>query len=719
MFTFTKAPFVWLLIIYVSGILTSTLLSGQAIFVILIFLLTGSLLMIMWSFLYDYKRFYLIIIPLLLIFSVIRYHQFHDHSLHQLAVGKFYLENIYLEFNILEAQGDKFFSRRIARIIRTEPGYEMLTGKKILLNFKRDTTKSELRYLPGETYRTHCNISPVPNNGNPSAFNFKKFMHAQNIHLQAYPDTSGLEYIGMESSLSPFRYFASIRNHLTKWIEVKLPHQRSSALVAALTLGEKGGLDASTLDVFSKTGARHILTVSGMHVGIIMLILLFITAPLKRSSLLFRLIRNTILFSGLWSYVFLIGAQPAVLRAGFMLSIYILAREFYRNQNSLNTLSFSAFVLLFFNPLMLFQLSFIFTYLALFSILCYYKPIFSLWTPGNKVLNYFWQLTSMSIAAQVLMMPISLYFFHIAPIYFMVSGLIATPAALAIFVLTLLFFVEQLIFKGTTTLFAYLLDLISGLFLDSMALIDGLPYSSLQNIWITETALFLFIMVILSFSLAFLHQKKNYLYIGFGIAMILAGYHYWHQRSLEKHEELCIYSDKNDLSIDLFVNKICYSIQSDTLSQKTGDYTSKNHRMKHGIKRITNLRITENYADQYIQYSNGILYFKGCQIYIYSLADVRKIPDDKQQDIDKFQDLVKGNERILRLPKNETNHRMSFLIYTCKNQKCDEVLLSNFPGIIIFPAHLPFWELKSVKKILPDENIWDIRDKGAFRIIWD
>ena len=651
---------------------------------------------------------------------MIRYHQFHDHSMHQLAEEKFNLENIYLEFNILEAPGDKYFSRRIARIIKTEPEYqEVLAGKKLLLYFKRDSTKAELSYLPGETYRTQCNISPVPNSGNPSALNYKKFMHAQNVHLQAYPDTSGLEYIGKKSSLSPFRYFASIRNNLTKRIEEKLPHQRSSALVAALTLGEKGGLDASTLDVFSKTGARHILTVSGMHVGIIMLILLFITAPLKRSRLLFRLTRNTILFSGLWSYVFLIGAQPAVLRAGFMLSIYILAREFYRNQNSLNTLSFSAFVLLFINPLMLFQLSFIFTYLALFSILCYYKPIFSLWTPGNKVLNYFWQLTSMSIAAQVLMMPISLYFFHIAPIYFIVSGLIATPAALAIFVLTILFFVEQLVFKGSSNMFAYLLDQISGLFLDSMALIDGLPYSSLKNIWITETALFLFIMVILSFSMAFLQQKKNYLYIGLWISMILVGYHYWHQKALEKHEELCIYSDKNGLSIDLFVNKICYSIQSDTLSQETGDYTFKNHRMKHGVKSITNLHFAENYADQYIRYSNGILYFKGCQIYFYPIADDRKIPKDKQQDIEKFQDLLKGNERTLRLPKNETNHWMTFMIYTGKNHKYDEVLLRDFPGIIVFPAQLPFWELKSVKKVLPNENIWDIRDKGAFRIIWD
>lgn len=716
MFTFSKVPYFWFIWIYIVGILLVDQLPGNFIFALTLLLSTCIFIAVIQAIVTPKWWFYPMIILLILLIAIVRYLQFHDGQGHRFSETQQTLENVTFRFMILENEGDKRFSRRIAKITKIDAAQKALFGQKILLNFRNDHNPPEEAFTPGQMYENTCHISPIPVNGNPSSFDYKKYMHAQNIHFQAYPDTSTLVYLGNEGSFSPFLYFSNVRQVLVKMIGEQLPGESSAALVSALTLGDISGLDASTLTRFSNTGARHILTVSGMHVGIIMLILMLITSPLKKPGLLLRIIRSALLFSGLWLYIFLIGAQPAVLRAGFMLSIYLLGSEIRKSQNSINTLSFSAFILLLINPMMVFQLSFIFTYLALFSILVFYKPVYGLVFVKNKVLRYFWQLCSLSLAAQILMMPVSAFYFHTAPLYFLLTGIIATPAALAIFSLTLVFFLEQFIFVGNSNIFGVLLDFISRLFLDSVKIIDSIPHSSLQNIWITHVGLFLIVMIVLMFSIALLSDRKSFVFYGLATIAIAVGYRYYHQSELDKHEEICIYSDKNGIMIDLFINRICYSIISDTLSKADQDFVNKSHRMRYGIEKVVDISIQEYYADQHIVFRHGLLTFNNCRIQIYpsgqDIASPRAGPKDKNDPI------PVSIQKVIKLRKDNIETTLKLMLISDANTFLKDRETGFDSYLMVLPADLPIGAAKTIKKKLAGQPTWDIKEQGALRIIW-
>lgn len=698
--------------IYVTGILLADTISGKMLMIFLAFVVTGAFLTVFLVIFHSIRWFYPMTILLFLLFPVLRYLQVHDHSGHEITKDQLRLENVTFEFKLTESLNDKGFLKRIGKITKTDAENTGLMGKKILLYFKGLGQPAGQEYLPGQVYSTKSHVYAIAGNSNPSTFDYKKYMHAQNIHFYAYPDTATTFSVKNERLFSPFSRFEVFRRKMLEILDNELARESSSSLVKALTLGDKGGLDTETLQTFSNTGARHVLTVSGMHVGIIMLILTFVMSPFKDSKVYFKMIRIAVLITGLWSYIFLIGPQPAVLRAGFMLSVYIAGVELYRSQNSLNTLAFSAFLLLFINPLMLFQLSFMFTYLALFSILCFYQPIYRLLRFSNKMANYFWQLTALSLAAQVLMMPVSAFYFHIAPLYFLISGIIATPAALAIFSLTILFFLEFYIFEGTSKIFAYLLDKVSGWFLDSIAMIDALPYSSLKNIWITETGLLLMILTIGLFAIALLAGKKQFLFYGLLMSIAMTLHHYIREDRLDKHQEICIYAYKNGLFIDLFINRICYSIKSDTLSIQNGDFVYGNHRMRYGIKRVINIHPDADHRDQYLIYEKGSIYLNKVKIDIHP-GSIRNDTSSIYPGFHAQRDFQGQNTWSIRSDEEVGLHVLN------------EILTDHFSELpialnstIVLPMHIPPWQIKKIKKSLPEGRLIDLRNDGALRIIF-
>lgn len=281
-------------------------------------------------------------------------------------------------------------------------------------------------------------------------------------------------------------------------------------IVAAMTLGEKKGISKEVRKTFSASGGAHILALSGMHLGILFMILTFLL-PTKRWPKISVL---TELFA-IWAFVFLIGFQPSLVRAAVMLTIYSIARLLSRNTRSMDVLAFTAALLLVISPQWLFDVGFQMSFAAVTGILVLYGPIFrfltyrekdagqtSVWVACRRVLfDGIVGLVVISFTAQLGVAPLVAYYFGNFPTYFLLTNFIVTPAAFLIIVLAIGLLMGLPLLTPLTMV-------VQGM-QSSLLWIKNLPYSNLEvrlSVWQT---LLVYVIIISLCCLVFLCIRKT------------------------------------------------------------------------------------------------------------------------------------------------------------------------------------------------------------------
>lgn len=222
--------------------------------------------------------------------------------------------------------------------------------------------------------------------------------------------------------------FEPSRQRVAAWLEDSGLPLRERALVKALVLGLRDELDNEQKDAFVKSGTIHVLAVSGTHVGFIYAMLLFMFGWWGGGAKA-RISRGVVILLALWGYAGLTGACPSVLRATFMFSLFTLAGMSARRADALNSLFAAALVLLLWDPHMLIEIGFQLSFLAVLGIILFYGALQRLWVPNNWLVGQIWSLTVMSLAAQTLTTPLSLYLFKAFPVWFLPANLIVVTAA--------------------------------------------------------------------------------------------------------------------------------------------------------------------------------------------------------------------------------------------------------------------------------------------------
>ena len=214
------------------------------------------------------------------------------------------------------------------------------------------------------------------------------------------------------------------------------------AVVSAMTLGDKSHIDKGLRQDYSRTGASHVLALSGLHLGIIYFVFSLMTERWRRRyhHVLRPVIEGAILLT-IWSYVFLVGLSPSVVRAAIMITVYSLLSLQNRNKASLNTLAFTAIIMLVIRPMNIFDIGFQLSFVAVAFILLFEQHIYSL-LPSltNPILRWLWRLTSVSIAAQMGVAPLTAYYFHQVSCSFLLTNLVVVVMTTLIIYLSLLFF---------------------------------------------------------------------------------------------------------------------------------------------------------------------------------------------------------------------------------------------------------------------------------------
>ncbi len=260
---------------------------------------------------------------------------------------------------------------------------------------------------------------------NPNQFDYGNYLNTKSIFAQIFANINSIK-ISDKLDKNIWYYSDHLRCKIINNLQNNNFSKEELQVVSALILGQQQGISKETLKDYQYAGAIHILSVSGLHVGFILLFITFLLKPLPKNKLGNTIRLLTIIIS-LWGFAVLAGLSPSVVRSVTMFSFVAVGMYLKRTTNIYHTLLVSMFLILFFQPSFLFDVGFQLSYLSLFFIV-WLQPLFSnLWKPKNKIVTYFWEILTVSFAAQIGAFPLSIYYFHQFPGLFFITNLIIIP----------------------------------------------------------------------------------------------------------------------------------------------------------------------------------------------------------------------------------------------------------------------------------------------------
>lgn len=303
----------------------------------------------------------------------------------------------------------------------------------------------------------------------------------------------------------------TIRQWCSKTLKEQVKEQQTVGMVEALLFGQKDNLSASLRQAYADTGTIHVLAVSGLHVGMLLLLTASIFKCLFRSIGCAVLVEFLILIV-LWVYAWLCNFAPPILRATIMITIAKSGLMLQRSSNTYNALFASAFVLLLWDPLLLLNWGFQLSYMATLGIIYLHPRISGLITIKNSFIQKIWITTSLSAAAQISTIPLILHYFNRFPLYFIIANWLAVPAIFAILALSIAMIAVSRLPVINTVVSFMLTKLV--LFTNTFVFwVAQWPFSTLSNLSISIRSVYLLYLILICICLFFRYKHLVYLVI--------------------------------------------------------------------------------------------------------------------------------------------------------------------------------------------------------------
>jgi len=321
---------------------------------------------------------------------------------------------------IEELKPDLYHTKYILRTLKLN---KLPIEGKVLLLLNKDSIRSTLKI--GQHLALASEIKIIPSNLNPYQFDYGNYMRNLGVTHQVRLKKENLVLLSSPSK-SIKSYAGKLRAKIISGLKQQDFEKDELAVIQSLLLGQRQELSKELQQNYAEAGIIHILAVSGLHVGIILWLLNWCLKLFDRYTY-GRFLKIIILLFCLWGFALLAGLSPSVVRAVSMFSFVAIGLQLKKRTSVLNTLFASLFILLLVNPFYLFQVGFQLSYLAVFSIVILQPTLSKLYTPRNKISGNLWKLTTVSLAAQIGVLPLSLYYFHQFPGLFLLSNIIVLP----------------------------------------------------------------------------------------------------------------------------------------------------------------------------------------------------------------------------------------------------------------------------------------------------
>lgn len=400
------------------------------------------------------------------------------HFSHHYQKGGFFVVKIYKELK----PSAKYY-RFEAKVLQVD---SMAARGNIMLYLNKESTTKKPKI--DFEYCTKAKVVEVSAPLNPHQFNYKKYLENKGIHHMAY--TTPEELIETSTRVhTVYGLAAKLRERINQNLIKNGIKGDALALINALLLGQRQDISEETYNNHVNAGTIHVLAVSGLHVGIILYLLNILLMPLTyfKYGKTLKLIGCIAL---LWCFAVLAGLSASVVRAVTMFSFVYYAYYINRPTNTYNVLALSMFFLLLIKPSFLFDVGFQLSYTAVFAIVFIQPVLARFWVPKNKVLQYFWGLFTVTVAAQLGVLPIGLYYFHQFPGLFFISNLVVLPlifiilsSALIIVLLSFFVPIPSLVVTFFNALIVFL-NRFTGIIANQEAfLLRDVPFNRVQVLW--------------------------------------------------------------------------------------------------------------------------------------------------------------------------------------------------------------------------------------------
>lgn len=364
---------------------------------------------------------------------------------------------------------------------------------KCLLRFKKTVASEQLAY--GDCLLVSAPVQDVGPPKNEGEFDYRRYLLRKDIYRQiSLRDDDWILYGksgGNPVILLSMRWHAKI----VGMIRDGTLRDVTKGIAATMLMGDEVMLNEEQSQTFQAAGVSHVLCVSGMHVGIIYIILNYLFFFLNGSQWR-KIVKQVLLLAVIWLYACMVGLTPSVVRSAVMFTFIAVGGMFRRETRTYNSLLTAAFCMLLFNPMLLFEVGFQLSFLAVWGILWVQPMLQKMWEPAFPPLAYLWSIWSVSIAAQLFTFPISVCYFHQFPTYFLLSNIVVM--VLAPFVIGVsLFFLSVSAIPWLAVISAKLLNCVVFLMNGGVRLVTCLPHAVCSGLSLNNVQVFMLYLLII------------------------------------------------------------------------------------------------------------------------------------------------------------------------------------------------------------------------------
>ncbi len=625
LYLWKQAPFLRLLVPFIAGIVLQYNF-GLPSLLAWIILIAGIIGLIIFSLLSSFLQYTFSWINGLsvnsLLFSFGLLIAYHKDIAHQPQwLNNYYRDKDYVTATLEEPLSEKINSFKanasVQQLMRSDT-LQNVSGN-IIIYFKKDEGVKQLGY--GSQIIFNTALQKIKNSGNPGSFNYERYAAFQGIYQQVFLQPADYILLPVKNKNWLKQFLFSTREKVLRIITTYIPGEKEAGLAEALLVGYKDDLDKTLVQSYSNTGVVHIIAISGMHLGLIYWLLNILFSPFKKRKQT-KWAVPLLIITGLWLFSLLAGSGPSILRSAVMFTCIVIGESVARKTFIYNSLAASAFILLCINPFWLWDAGFQLSYTAVLSIVIFMKPIYNWFYFKNKMVDGTWKLMAVTLAAQLLTTPVSIFHFHQFPVYFLITNLLAVPLSSLVVLLEIglcaVSFIPVLA-KPLGIVLHWLIYTMNG-FIEHM---EGLPFSLWNGIQINITqALFLY-GIIIALACWLLQKNKTALFTGLFCLFIFLGIRAYSFVHANQQQKLIVYNIPRHQAID-FINGRNYFFKGDSglLTDKTlQDFNVSPSRVLHRISSADTIAT--------LLYNNPVFIFNHKKIVVIDKAFNFNLPAEK------------------------------------------------------------------------------------------
>lgn len=492
---------------------------------------------------------------------------------------------------------------------------------KVLLYFRNDSIP---RLSIGSVIITNKPLQLIKNAGNPGEFNYQRYSRRNNIYYQSFFNQKEYKVATYNVSYPLKSWLNNLRNGVMSIIDKYINGRNERAVAKALLIGYRKEIDRELYQSFTNTGVVHIIAISGMHLAMIYAAMLVLLKPLRKKNN-GKLIGNIITLIVIWLFTLLAGFVPSIARAAVMFSFIIIGETMQRKTNIYNSLAASAVVLLLINSYNLWDVGFLLSYTAVLSIVIFQRPVNQWLYIENKLLRAVWNVISVTVSAQILTLPVILYYFHQFPVMFIISNLIAVPlSGLILYLEVLLIILSPVPLIAAWCAFAT--EKLLTLFNEFINYLNRNPFAFIDNIHINGLQVLLLFTIILLLYQSFINKKRKFLYPVGLLFIAIFGIYFIDRNKYKQQKKVLVYNVSQNVIINFIDGHSSFILAKDSIQQgsATDNYViqpSHYHYFTRQVNHLSNLKL-----------SYPFIHFNDYKIFVVNRKnELPAIPDESMQ----------------------------------------------------------------------------------------